>query len=158
MGFLFLNRQIPTTINFFLQLDDESIGEPSGMKLKSTESTQPIFSNVDRVHEKRNAEGFSDEFKRQNQDDQKKQKQEEPNKKVNVTDQEVHQALETFGNQKLSQELDATAQGSGQDLKVMLKDKNGKLIRQMTGAEFVDLKQTLEKQGAAIGKMLDQKL
>ena len=69
-------------------------------------------------------------------------------------------AIEVFSEDKQAQEsgLMVTMEGQGPGLRVLLKDGSGAVIRQMTGDEFVKLRETVSKDPHSRGKILDQKL
>ena len=131
------------------------------MRIRSTEST-PVLTNkaADRVHEKRDSADFSDTADRQNQENQKKQDEQGHFERHEVAKEEVQQAIESFGkdSQVIANGLSATTEGNGPGLKVILKDGQGKTVRQLTGEEFMKLRETLADQTAKRGKLLDQKL
>jgi len=54
--------------------------------------------------------------------------------------------------------IQASIQGSGPGLKVVLKDGKGAVIRQFTGEEFIELRKMTENEDRKNGKILDLKL
>lgn len=74
-------------------------------------------------------------------------------------EEKVHAALNQFKSDGQTQAsgLSASASGSGPGLKVTLKDSSGAVLRQVSGEEFLRLRQSLSKEGHVRGKLLDQK-
>ena len=54
--------------------------------------------------------------------------------------------------------LSASLEGSGPGLRVILKYGNGQIVRQFSGAEFVQFRNSVSKDSSSRGKILDQKL
>ena len=77
-----------------------------------------------------------------------------------VTDQNISQAITEFlaDKQTLANGLSAVVDGHGPGLKVVLKDQNGEIIRQLSGEEFLRLQRAVSKVAPLPGKILDQKL
>ncbi len=76
------------------------------------------------------------------------------------TQEVMSDALKAFGTDSQAQlnGLSASVEGSGPGLKVILKDEKGKVVRQFTGAEFVQLRNSVPREGHFRGKILDRKL
>jgi len=72
------------------------------------------------------------------------------------TPEMIDQAVESFS--KDSQGLHAQVSGQGLGLKVTLTDGSGAVVRQLTGEEFVRLREAAGTDTRARGKILDQKL
>lgn len=119
-----------------------------GMRIRSVAADAPNLTS--RVLEKQDS--TKKEFQQAFKDQQKKDPDE------NLTDEEkqkkIQDALEEF---TASNTLRAQAEGSGPGLKIVLKDGTGAVIRQMTGEEFLKLRETAKSDGQARGKILDQK-
>lgn len=83
-----------------------------------------------------------------------------PPEHFEISDTQVAAAIESFSNdnQALANGLKASASGSGPGLKVVLKDGSGAIVRQLTGEEFIRLREAASKDGRIRGKILDQKL
>jgi hypothetical protein len=77
-----------------------------------------------------------------------------------VSGNEIDEAIASFQKdaQASSNGLTATATGQGFGLRVVLKDGSGAVIRQLTGEEFVKLREAASQQSRPRGKILDQKL
>ncbi len=114
------------------------------MKIRTVQSA--VVSPY-KVGEKSDKEGFS-----QNQRDaQDRQTSEEP--EVEVTDEKVSQAIDAFGAELKEREggLHAEQVGSGPGLRVVLKDGSGRVIRQLSGQDFLKMRQAVSL------RILDQK-
>ena len=76
------------------------------------------------------------------------------------TAQSVGRAVIEFlaDKQTLSNGLSAVVEGQGPGLKVVLKDQNGEIVRQLSGEEFLRLRKGVSKEAPLPGKILDQKL
>ena len=114
---------------------------------------RPIIPNLPsayRVNEKASAEEFQSQLDQQQKDSQKDQ---EP---VEVTDESVANALEAFSQDQdlKSKGLSAESLGQGPGLRVVLKDGSGRVVRQLSGEEFLKLREALDRRG----KLLDQKI
>lgn len=98
--------------------------------------------------------------KDQRESEQEKDSKEDSSEWIQVSDQQVEQAIEGFSLESNDHRhgLVAEASGSGPGLKVLLKDASGGIIRQMTGEEFVKLRQEVAVGSKRPGKILDQKL
>ena len=118
--------------------------------------TSEAFQPFQRVSEKQDKDGFSGQSRDQSQDRREKGQGEE----IAPTFSEVSSAIESFTEDKNAREngLIVTMQGQGPGLRVLLKDGSGAVIRQMTGEEFVKLRETVSNDPKARGKILDQKL
>jgi hypothetical protein len=80
--------------------------------------------------------------------------------RLEATQENVDAAVDAFkvDQQTQANGLSADVIGQGPGLKVILKDGSGAVIRQFTGEEFLKLREASTQQGAARGKILDQKL
>jgi len=124
------------------------------VRIQTLSEGSPYFN---RVTEKQDKDDFSGQFKQQQgQNFRKKQEQDE----VDVTDQKVSEAIESFGadHQTAMNGLTATQEGSGPGLKIVLRDGQGAVIRQLSGEEFLRLRESVLKSEKSCGKILDQKL
>jgi uncharacterized FlaG/YvyC family protein len=76
------------------------------------------------------------------------------------TQQNFEASVESFKNdpQTRASGLSVSTQGSGPGLRVILKDQQGAVIRQISGEEFVKLREEVAKSSATRGKILDRKL
>lgn len=74
-------------------------------------------------------------------------------------EKELRAAIESFGREPIGQSsgLHAEADGEGPGLRVLLKDVTGTTIRQMTGDEFVKLREATRIEPNGRGHLLDQK-
>jgi hypothetical protein len=102
--------------------------------------------------------GFNEE-KREESRDSPEKKRSFKEESVEISDEDVEVAIQDFseGQSASNLEIQAVAQGTGPGLKVVLKDGSGSVIRQMTGEEFMRLKENLQDSSTSSGKMLDQK-
>ena len=116
-----------------------------------------INTGFAKVSEKQDHGGTSQQKdQRQNPDDSKKEKEVH----VDSNLQSVAHAIEEFSADKHAQAngLSAAMVGAGPGLKVVLKDGSGAIIRQLSGEEFLKLRETVTKDSSKRGKILDQKL
>ncbi|MDR3608857.1 MAG: hypothetical protein P4M08_15945 [Oligoflexia bacterium] len=125
------------------------------MKINPLTSGVPYLRLVqtkDDAHSREDAEQ-----RRQNKGDHSEEKQ-EPRSDTEMS-QAVDKALETFSAdpQTRASGLAAAAEGSGPGLRVVLKDAQGKVVRQFTGEEFLRLREAAAQDHRARGKILDQK-
>ncbi len=74
--------------------------------------------------------------------------------------EKMDEAIKAFGRDTQAQEsgISASLEGSGPGLKVVLKDGAGKVVRQLTGYEFIQLRSSTPTEGHSCGKILDRKL
>ncbi len=72
----------------------------------------------------------------------------------------IGSAIDAFHADVLTQEngLSASLEGTGPGLRVILKDGFGHIIRQLTGEEFLKLREATPSVVRTCGKILDQKL
>jgi hypothetical protein len=79
--------------------------------------------------------------------------------KQGFDEKELRAAIESFGREPIGQSsgLHAEADGEGPGLRVLLKDVTGATIRQMTGDEFVKLREATRIEHNGRGHLLDQK-
>lgn len=122
------------------------------MKIKSPTEAATLI----RPTKERPKREFS-EFMQQQHDQQKSQEQRE---ELAVSEDRVNQAIDAFANDPQTQAngIQATATGTGPGLRVVLKDGSGAVIRQLSGEEFVRLREELSGDSHSRGKILDQKL
>jgi len=94
------------------------------------------------------------------QQQQRDKKEEQPEEVFQVTEDIVSNAVETFAvdAQATANGLNASMEGNGPGLRVVLKDGSGAIVRQFTGEEFLKLREAVSKEGRTRGKILDQKL
>lgn len=120
-----------------------------GMRIRSVAADAPNLTS--RVLEKQDSskKEFQQAFK-----DQKQKQDADENLTEEQKQKKIQEALEEF---TASNTLRAQAEGSGPGLKIVLKDGTGAVIRQMTGEEFLKLRETAKNDGHARGKILDQK-
>lgn len=121
-----------------------------GMRIRSIAADQPQLST--RVNEKQDS--TKKEFKQAFQEQTKKDQNPDENLTEEQKQKKIQEALEEFA---VSNTLRAQAEGSGPGLKVILKDGSGAVIRQMTGEEFLKLRDQAKGDAQARGKILDQK-
>lgn len=83
----------------------------------------------------------------------------QPNEESPEFSKKLDQAIESFQSDLQTQAngLNASIEGNGPGLKVVLKDGTGGLVRQFSGEEFLKLRQAVSKEGRVSGKILDQK-
>lgn len=121
-----------------------------GMRIRSIAADQSALST--RVNEKQDS--AKREFKQAFQDQTKKDQNPDENLTEEQKQKKMRDAIEEFS---MSNSLRAQAEGSGPGLKVILKDGSGAVIRQMTGEEFLKLREQAKSDAQARGKILDQK-
>lgn len=122
------------------------------MKVRMTQDLTPTAPLVRERREKNSGqEGFQRAF-----DQERRQKKERDPEEV---EKEVQAEVLRFREdaQSVANGLTASAEQDGPGLKVVLKDGSGTVIRQLTGEEFLKLREAVE-QIATRGKILDQKL
>jgi uncharacterized protein YlxW (UPF0749 family) len=115
---------------------------------------------LNRVQEKRDSDAADREDKGQNPGkDQRQNSDNDRPEKFEVKAADVQSAIETFAkNEQMTESgLTAIAEGSGPGLRVTLKDGQGRFVRQLTGEEFVKLKDGLNDKVHRPGKILDTK-
>lgn len=124
------------------------------MKISSLFTATQI---LDRVREKKDAEGNS---RNQHQQNLQQQQKDQDSSKEGVPDEEVvGAAVQAFGSDTQNQTsgISASMTGNGPGLRVVLKDGTGAVIRQFTGEEFLKLREAASQDGRVRGKILDQK-
>lgn len=122
------------------------------MKVRMTQDLTPTAPLVRERREKNSGqEGFQRAF-----DQERRQKKERDPEEV---EKEVQAEVLRFREdaQSVANGLTASTEQDGPGLKVVLKDGSGTVIRQLTGEEFLKLREAVE-QIATRGKILDQKL
>lgn len=122
--------------------------------MKITSLTQAI-GLLNRVQSK--GEGQSGRDSQQQRQQQSGREQEQ---KREVSEQEMNTAVAEFRADPQTREsgLTAETEGHGPGLRIVLKDSNGAVVRQLTGEEFMRLRQGVSKDQRSRGKILDQKL
>ena len=112
--------------------------------------TQISSKVMDKSNDKQGGAG-SNAYDRQ----KKKEKEEEV---IEVTDENVQNAVEQFSVDELTKSngITATQEGHGPGLKVVLKDATGGVLRSVSGEEFLKLREAVQS-GKRSGKLLDQK-
>lgn len=144
--------EIPGGIKVFFVFPIREV-EDEVLKVKALFESNQFFN---RVNEKKDT-GDSSENSHKNKDFNQNKKDDAS---VEVTDDKVKEALGAFAadSQARVNGLTADKIGSGPGLKVILKDGTGRIIRQMTGEEFIRLREIVSEEGPSRGKILDQKL
>jgi hypothetical protein len=107
---------------------------------------------LDSVRGKRDSQG-------QHHGSGKNGSQENPEREEPTPD-ELKQAIEEFraDAQAAKNGLSALMTGEGPGLKITLQDERGSVIRQLTGTEFLRLREAAKQSEQPRGKILDQKL
>jgi hypothetical protein len=123
-----------------------------GFRIRSTQDSSAFV----RVSEKTNADSPQKD-QRQGQDSEQKEK-EEP-QRFEVSDETVREAIQQFSNDAQARNAGVQAEilGQGPGLRVVLKDGRGAFLRQMSGEEFLKLRETVSALTSP-GKILDRKL
>jgi len=123
----------------------------------------PKIPNLDilthKVEEKGDS-GYGQSQKKQHQQNKEKNDDSSQDKPpVEVPFKEVQEAIDQFSKDQLTKNIGISAHshGQGPGLKVLLKDSNGEVIRQMSGQEFIKLRESV-KEKKKTGKILDQKM
>lgn len=109
-----------------------------------------------RVNPKQERDSFSGQ-----QDQQKKRRNNEDSQEEEAfNESDILHAIDAFGSDAdaVANGLTATRLGDGPGLRVVLKDQAGTVIRQLTGEEFLKLREAVTGDSASRGKILDQKL
>jgi hypothetical protein len=74
--------------------------------------------------------------------------------------EEVASAVDDFANEQPldgPRRVEASVSGKGPGLRVVLRDQGGGIIRQLSGEEFLRLREAAAEAGTRRGKILDQK-
>ncbi len=126
------------------------------MKIHSLTGT---FGYSTRVKEKQDGQSPGHSSQQHNQD-ASQQEENKKNSSVEVTEEEISKAVEAFKTDQEAQAngLRASVSGEGPGLRIVLRDGTGSVIRQLTGEEFLRLRDTSTIEGRIRGKLLDQKL
>jgi uncharacterized FlaG/YvyC family protein len=100
---------------------------------------------------------------RQNRDDNRSKEDGTETKReqsVEVTEETLKAALEKFSADQAAaaNHLSATMTGTGPGLKIVLKDQTGTILRQISGEEFMKLREQSTPDVKTPGKLLDQKV
>jgi len=105
--------------------------------------------------------GQNPQFEQHQQDaSQQEREAEVAHRKVSEPNEaKVNEAVESFQADILAQSngLSASVIGNGPGLRVVLKDGSGAVVRQLSGAEFLKLRESGSKEDRTPGKILDQK-
>jgi hypothetical protein len=120
------------------------------MKISFYPNVTQISAKVtDKSSDKREGAG-------QNAYEQPKKKEEEA--EFVVTEENVQNAVEAFAGDEmnLSHGITAQTEGQGPGLKVVLKDASGGILRNVSGEEFLKLREAIAA-GNRSGRLLDQK-
>jgi len=112
---------------------------------------------INRVQKRQDDNGKKD--KNQQEGQSFKENLEKENQ-VQVDSEEVKQAIEEFARDPMAKRngFVARAENTKVGLKIVLKDGTGKVIRQFTGQEFLEMRDAVKRDGEGSGKILDQKL
>ena len=123
------------------------------MKVTSFRETVAALNSV---REKQDADGGN---ARQQHEQQQKRK-EAPEEEIEVTEEKVGAAIDAFAKDAGTQanHLNATMSGQGPGLRVVLKDGSGAVVRQLTGEEFLKLREAASMDTKPRGRLLDRKL
>lgn len=118
---------------------------------------RPNDSAAQKVTSKKDSGGFSDMLDQQTQQDQKDEDREPETHEV--SDEKISDAIESFvaDSELRAKGLTAEQQGQGPGLTVLLKDNAGKVLRSMSGKEFLKLRDTVDSSKEKRGKLIDQK-
>lgn len=96
----------------------------------------------------------------QNAYQQNKKKQEEDSKEFEeaVSEAKVQDAIHLFAEDEQNKDvgITATQEGQGPGLRVLLKDSHGDILRNVSGEEFLKLKEAV-RSGSRSGRLLDRK-
>ncbi len=117
------------------------------------------FGFSTRVRDKQDGQSPGQSFHQQ-QDESQKENREEKGPQIEITEEEITKAVEAFQSDSNAQAngLCASMSGTGPGLRVVLKDGAGSVVRQLTGEEFLRLRDSSTIEGRIRGKILDQKL
>lgn len=93
------------------------------------------------------------------QQNQKKKDQDSSEFEKHVSEAKVQEAIHSFADDDKNKGLGITAaqEGSGPGLRVVLKDNQGGILRNISGEEFLKLKEAASS-GNKSGRLLDQKI
>jgi uncharacterized protein YlxW (UPF0749 family) len=77
-----------------------------------------------------------------------------------ASSESIDLAVEAFQSDSQTQArgLNASVEGTGPGLKIVLKDGTGSVLRRFSGEEFLRMREATSKDGRIRGKILDQKL
>lgn len=106
-----------------------------------------------RVQEKTDHQSFDQALDQE----KRRQKRDDDHEDEADRDQKVHAAVDQFEREGNLADLHAESVGAGPGLKVILKDKKGSTVRELSGAEFLELRDRVSKGMASSGKILDRK-
>src|SRR5688572_26903864 len=86
------------------------------------------------------------------------QQQKNEQKKQEASEQEILSAVENYGVDPLNLDhgITASPEGQGPGLRVILKDAGGGVLRNVSGEEFLKLREAV-RSGRRSGRILDQK-
>ena len=129
------------------------------MKLQSVLDSGIYLS---KVKEKSEKDELTQHQQKQNLQDnnQKKQQESEDTFDKAMNNEKLASEVSQYALDEQLQNLgiQASIQGNGPGLKVVLKDGKGAVIRQFTGEEFIELRKMTENEDRKNGKILDLKL
>jgi uncharacterized FlaG/YvyC family protein len=131
------------------------------MKIQSWTGNLGYFGSV-----REKQEGAQGGYSRSSGDQKKKESEHQQEmsdsnfEDENPSQEKMSEAVKEFSSDSQAQlnGLSASLEGSGPGLKVILKDGTGQVVRQFTGPEFVQLRNSVPKEGHSNGKILDRKL
>jgi uncharacterized FlaG/YvyC family protein len=126
-----------------------------GVKTNTISNKLQIFSQ--KVNDKGSASEFSQQFNQKNEQENKKEEEKE---QLVVSDENVSHAIEKFSkDEELSQHgIQMSMVGTGPGLKVILRDGSGAVIRQLSGEDFLRLKQLTDKDTHKHSRLLNTKV
>lgn len=86
------------------------------------------------------------------------QKRKNDSERREASEEDVQEALREFAADPAAQSgITASAEGSGPGLRIVLRDGSGQALRQMSGDEFVRMRENARGDSRPRGKLLDQK-
>lgn len=96
----------------------------------------------------------------QNPQQNKKDDEEQNEQDADSSQRSFEESIASFNNDPQTQAsgLSVSTAGSGPGLRVVLKDRQGAVVRQISGEEFVKLREEVAKSASGRGKILDRKL
>ncbi len=115
---------------------------------------------IDQVFKKSDTADQQERDRREQQkNDGSKQENAAP-ETLHVTDEELNQAINSVAKDPdfVAQGLHVEQNAARPGLKIALIDREGRKIRDMSGEEFVRLRDTVQNNGKKSGKLLDKKV
>ena len=121
------------------------------MKVNSTSNVIRLFQG----DSSRKERGQQDQNPKKDQEQKKDQRESDPQ----AFEAQVNAAVYSFGLDLHAQNqgLKAETAGHGLGLKVVLKDGMGAVVRQLSGEEFLELRQAASGENKKRGRLLDRK-